>query len=140
MDRRVESASKGEEYLEHYGIPGMKWGVRRSRKALAKARTEARVKAVNREGRTGYKTKGNKLTESQLNDRIRRMEMEKKYNQLNSRTVGEGEAMARRIVSGVGEKTIKAVGTGLAYYGAKKLIEKKFGKEVASTIPRPKSK
>jgi hypothetical protein len=135
MDRRLESSSKGEEYLQHYGIPGMKWGVRRTRKALAKARTEARVKAVNKEGRTAYKSSGRKLTEAELNKRIQRMELEKKYNQLNSRTVKEGEAMARRIVSGIGEKTVKTIGTGLLFYAGKKVVEKKFGKEVAAAIP-----
>ena len=141
MDSRLESVEIGAEYLEHYGVPGMKWGVRRSKKALRKARaarTAARVKGVEAEGRTGYKSSGKKLTEDQLNKRIKRMELEQKYNKLNKRTVNEGEAMARRIVMGIGEKTIKTVGVGVAYYAVTKAIEKKYGPEVAKAIPKPK--
>lgn len=55
------------QVLAHHGVLGMKWGVRRSRSQLARARGNAKF-----------------LTDEQLQKTIRRIELEKRYTQLTS--------------------------------------------------------
>jgi len=82
--------------LEHYGIKGMRWGVRRdnpsgssvpaSDDAKKTAEYKARVKAG------GTKA----LTTKELQDLVNRMNLEQQYNRSRPRTVGE---QTRRFVT-----------------------------------------
>lgn len=115
-------------FIEHYGVPGMRWGVRRSRSQLAR---EAKV-------RSRYSDAPRNLTNDQLKERIQRMETEKRYNDLNSRDVSTGERFAVDIITNVGRSTITAVVGGLAIYAVKAAVEARFGADVASHIPKKK--
>jgi len=103
-----------QEFIEHHGVKGMKWGVRRSSRARKKG-TE----------RTKYSKSPKSLTQDELEKRIKRMGMEKEYNKLNKRDVSTGERLASEMMTSIGKTTIVTVGTGAAIYGAKKIIEKK---------------
>lgn len=115
----------GQKFIEHYGVPGMRWGVRRSQKQLAAVRTK-------------YKSAPIKLTNKELEKRIQRMEKEKKYNSLNSRDVGKGEQLATEIMTNIGRTTIQTAGTSVALFAAKKIVEKYLGPEVAKDIKKKK--
>jgi hypothetical protein len=106
----------GEQFVMHYGVKGMHWGVRRSRPRPG-ANSE----------RTRFKEGPRHLTEDELNARIQRMQIEKTYNSLNSRTVSVGERLASEITQNVGRAVITTVATGATLFAIKKGIEKKFG-------------
>lgn len=81
----------GAEFLEHYGIPGMKWGRRRSDAQLAKSRKGKKSKDGDGEpekkvvGKT--KTSGKKASEmsdKQLQSVINRMNMEQNYARMTA--------------------------------------------------------
>lgn len=109
--------------LQHYGVKGMKWG---RRKARADRDTT----------RTVFKRAPKHLTSEELDRRIKRMETEKKYNQLNAKDVGRGTLLAHEILTNSGRTIVTTVATGAVLFGIKKAIEKKMGKEAASAITK----
>jgi hypothetical protein len=150
-----------EEFIEHYGVKGMRWGV--SRKggkvnvgvAVSPTRppraggsggstSSAPSKPRKAKDRTAYQKSPQRLTTDELNKRIRRMETEKRYNELNKRDVSQGEKIATEILvtsaKNIAISTITKVGSAAALLAVGKVIEKKFGKEVATALTAKKKK
>lgn len=222
-------AMSADEILEHYGVKGMRWGVRRSEEQLARARREKAVKkevkdylrsekimkkrgygpvlyelgageasqriARSRRENPDSRRKANKqakkgelndedrrigekrrdemnrvvaarqkkiqdyidnempkeqkaavreridkkgikkLSDQDLQERITRLEKERKLGDLQK---SEGEKMAEDIIKGIGTKTLKTVGTGVAIYGGKLVVNAVLGEKAASFVPKPK--
>lgn len=103
--------------LTHYGILGMKWGVRRSEAQLARARGS---KKNDVEPHEDYKKVHNKaniktLSDKELRDRLNRLNMEKQYKQLSDTEVNKGKAFIDKSVKTA--TTIAAVSsTALTLY------------------------
>ena len=110
----TEHMDSVKNFLEHYGTKGMKWGVRRSR--------------GNRGGRTRYKDTSTKnLSDDEVQRRIRRMELEVRYNNLNKGQVSTGRDYATGILSNSGRAAAgAAVGTATSFLVARAL-KRKFG-------------
>lgn len=129
-----------EDILAHYGIKGMRWGVRRSQAQLDSANPsapsrverfkEARAARARTRFSSGAKDAPINLTDDELRSRINRMETEKRYNELNSRTVTTGEKNVMEILTNVGKKTATTALSGAAIYVVAKAVEKKLGKPV----------
>lgn len=116
-----------DKYLAHYGVTGMKWGVRRSRKALSAAR----------EKRAGGDAK--KLTDDELGARIKRLEAEKRYKELNKRTVSKGEKMAVDIMTQVGTQTAVKVGNGAMALAAQVALNRQMKGLGDAVLPKQKT-
>lgn len=106
------------DILVHYGVLGMKWGVRRSPAELARARGErapkkkktsflskktvkkkavkASAKASSKKEESSKKTPG-EMTVDELQAAVRRLELEKRYRDLSPKKVSAG----RKIVDSV---------------------------------------
>lgn len=103
----------------------MKWGVRK-RSSRTSGSGETTVRRTRK--RTVYAKSPKKLTNAELERRIKRMEMEKRYNDLNKRDVSQGEKIATEILTNVGKQAVTNVGTrlatGLLTVGAKQALKK----------------
>ena len=89
----LAQAEEVENFLEHYGTKGMKWGVRRDRstgrrvgspiagtsKATRRPATTGKPKTVRKELK-----KPSEFTDDELNALIKRMELEKRYSTLKA--------------------------------------------------------
>lgn len=133
-----------QEFLAHYGVKGMQWGVRRSPKQLARAAKKFGRSRKETKDKTRYSEGPKNLTNEELKERIQRMETEKRYNDLNSKTVSEGQKHINDVLTNVGKQTIQNVAAGvttsIAAVGAAKLLEKHLkDKSVADTF-RKKAK
>ena len=104
-----------DDFLEHHGVKGMKWGHRKVRSLVGDT------------GRTRFQKPPSKLSDVELKRRINRMELEKRYNDLNGRDVSSGEAAVTKVLSHIGTETAKILGTAAFVYAGKLIIEKKFG-------------
>jgi|SRR5580765_262516 len=112
-------------FIEHHGVKGMKWGVRGSG-----------AKRTSSKSRTSFNKSPKRLTTHELEARIKRMEMEKKYNELNRRDVSKGSKVASEILGNSGKKVATTVLTGALLFAVKQAVKKKFGEEAASMVTK----
>lgn len=77
----VEAPKPGE--LKHYGVPGMKWGVRRNRN-VTKGKVEPKTPAKPGEKFPSRKPDAAKMSDKELKAVINRMQMEKTYKELST--------------------------------------------------------
>lgn len=78
-----------DEILAHAGVKGMKWGKRKSRTIVKEAKVVGRIK----------KKSSKELTNQQLERSIKRMRLEKQYNELNPKGISKGMKIAGAIVA-----------------------------------------
>lgn len=116
------------EFLSHYGVKGMKWGVRKDRRGGSKGA---------RSSRTTYKKAPVRLSDSELNRRIKRMELEKKYTDLNTPPPKKGRSYAMSLLENSGKTAVGAVVGGAASFMIQKILKEKFNTPVD---PRKKIK
>ena len=131
--------------LMHYGVPGMKWGVRRTPAQLGRKKTsssrfllgkkksktkaKAKTKSESSKEETAPKKKSVKeMSDDELNSAIRRMQLEQTYASLSPKQVSRGKAVATRILNNVVVPAAEDVGrqmvkTALTRAGNKTLAE-----------------
>lgn len=119
-------------YLQHHGVKGMKWGVRKDRKggtgqSRSARRSESPVESpLGRAKRPVYTKSGRQLTNAQIKARIQRLSQEKKYNDL----MNEVDHPGRKIVKDVLKESGKVVLGSVVVAGTGYLINKKTGQPV----------
>jgi hypothetical protein len=82
-----------EEFLAHFGVRGMRWGVRRERSAASAESVRART-LEDQIRRSGSQSLSNK----DLQDLVTRLNLEKQYGQLNQKQVSAGRKIAQDIL------------------------------------------
>lgn len=89
----------------HYGIPGQKWGVRRTPEQLGRKTTSKNKKERYHEDyrKTHDKKRLSEMSDSELRERLNRLNMERQYRQMNPSRIKRGR---------------DALNTGLAVIGA----------------------
>lgn len=139
MSRRSIILNNNE--LKHYGIQGMKWGVRR--KVGPDGRiiegTRAHDKQIKKQRRQDSK-KRRMLSDKELSEKIARLEKEKKLRELTAKEIDEGKSITNDVLKDAGSKAMKTVLAGAAVYGIKVALTGKFDpKEAAKFVaPLPK--
>lgn len=75
-----------DKFLEHYGVKGMHWGVRNKRGPDGRVSTEHKRTEQIRQKRQTHGTKA--LTNKEIGDYNKRLELERKLNQLDPKKQG----------------------------------------------------
>lgn len=126
-----------ENELYHYGILGMKWGVRRTPEQLARARGQRASSAdskVKEERKTALKNRRSLSTED-IQKRVERLKLEKQFKDLTNEDIAPGRKMASDILKSAGTKVLATAAAGAAAYAVKVALTKNFDiKEAASYI------
>ena len=124
-----------ENYLAHYGIPGMRWGHRRYHMSLPSVRkrdpmsivqvggvkgaltsvssgADAGKRIANLVEKTKPKKDLSKMTDDDLKKMVSRMNLERQYRDLSSVDKSKGADITRNILEGIGAVT--AIGASAA--------------------------
>lgn len=112
-----------ENTLQHHGIKGMKWGIRRY---------QNKDGSLTPEGRNRYSDDTSShvknMTDQELRDRINRLQLEKQYKSLlepsGQKTVNKGKAFVQNVL----ETSGKNIATQLTTYAMGTLVNKYIGK------------
>jgi len=130
-----------QSYLAHYGVLGMKWGVRRlknrhevlskrgmyftkNRADKAKAARERKIARIESKIADREKNAIKNLSDDELRKRINRLQMERQYASLNPSALKKGQRFASKILLGAATGVltglvVKGMNSGLKTAGAK---------------------
>ena len=89
------------EYLMHYGVKGMKWGVRHDRPSSGERKARRKTRASIRRNYTGGRSSDalkearrqdiNKMSNQELQQHITRLNLERQYRSLTKIDIGAGQ-------------------------------------------------
>lgn len=127
--------------LLHYGVLGMKWGRRRTKAQLERARQKAEDKAVKKARKQDVKNR-RLLSDKELQDKINRIEKERKLKELTAEDIAPGKKAVSDILASSGKKAATTIATGAILYSVKAAMTKKFDVSDAASYmtPKPKNK
>lgn len=111
-----------KNYLAHYGVPGMKWGVRR--KSRTPSADSARVKAIR-------KKKVYEMSNDEIRDANNRLQLERQYKDLNKKKRAKKAVQAFVATAGTITAVTAAYGT---YKKTGAQVLDKIGDMVISSI------
>lgn len=128
-----------EKYLEHHGIKGMKWGVRRYQNA------DGSLTAIGRKRRSSDDEKVSKkklkdMTDEELKTRIARLELEQRYKNLSKPIDTEKTSRGKKIVMDILEKSGSNIATQLTTYAMGTAVNKMVGSEIVNPKKGQKDK
>ena len=104
--------------LKHYGVLGMRWG-RRS----GGSTTSSKTKKASKEN----KKKASEMSDSELREKVNRLQMEQQYSKLSSNNVNKGKQFIDKVIK-TGTTVAAVTTTGITIYNnagkIKDIIEK----------------
>lgn len=107
-----ELAQQGQKALEHYGIKGMQWGVRKKRSRSADSSEAASLK----------KKKVFEMSNEELKKVNARLDLEKKYASLNPSTTSKVSKLVGGMAGSVAKQVVSNAVSQAATNYAKKII------------------
>ena len=138
----VQHANSEGETLEHHGIKGMRWGVRRATTrggtppSTRKAKVDEGVKKEDPKT-SAKKTSVKNLSDQELKDRIQRLQNEKTYKQLTAKPENVVAGIIKRSAKASAEQALTQVSTKLLkqFLGAAadKMLKQKASAKIKDT-------
>lgn len=147
-----------DDYLAHYGVLGMKWGVRRTaaqlgnrirgkraqakrKQSLAKARATREKNRKAAAKRQKLLDKGllspKKMTDAELKAKIERLNLEKEFKKSMTEARGDGgKKYVTDIMKKIGESTLTNLGTQAATHIVGNAINKMAGVSSSDAVNR----
>ena len=98
-----------EEELMHYGVLGMRWGVRRASKRTGSSKKGKKKKA------SGQPQQQRRMSNKELQSRVKRMKLEKQYRELTSELIPKKKSKIEKLISAA-ETVSKLSSSGLIIY------------------------
>ncbi len=129
--------------LEHHGVKGMKWGVRKRSKTRVSS-SGARSTSPNPSSKVSTPTTRDKrvkalknrreLSDSDIKDFTSRLQSEKQLKALLDEDVSPGRTFIKKVMSDAGKQAATKLATNAMTYGTTKVMGKAFGKELEKAL------
>lgn len=126
--------------LMHYGVLGMRWGVRRTPEQLgrhrgaADAHKLAEQKRTEQEKRMAVKTRGT-LSNDELQERIRRLQLEKQLRELTEAEISPGRKFVKDVMYDSGKQAATQIAKNAMLFTGKQFVGKALGqKDLADAL------
>ena len=131
MENNYILTSTGELY--HWGVKGMKWGVRRyqnkdgslthrGRKRQKELSADEKERASRKNDLKNRRT----MSDADLRKKIERIKMEKEFKNLTNEDINSGKTFVNEIMSSAGKKVLTIAAAGAMAYGVKAAMTGKF--------------
>ena len=118
MNEQIQNST----ILQHHGILGQKWGVRRTEAQLAKSsKGTTSSKKVER-------NKVKSMSDSELRQRLNRMQMERQYSQLTKKEFTAGQKFINDVFRNAAKQTLTNYASKYMTKGVYVIIENIFKK------------
>ncbi len=124
------------EDLEHHGIKGMQWGVRRFQKKDGTRTAEGKIREKRK---LDVKTR-RLLSDGDLKKYVERLEMEKKLKTLTKEDLNSGRTKTLQILGNIGKTAVTAAGGAVATYAIRAALQGHFDPKEAAKFIVPKKK
>ena len=115
-----------EDFLAHYGVKGMRWGVKRGVVKSGKERTNKEITTRNK--RKDAKRRRQVLSDKDLDGLVKRLEQEKKLKNLLEEDLAPGRTATKKLLANAGTKVAATVLAGAGVWAAKTALEGGFAK------------
>ena len=114
-----------DDFLEHFGVKGMHWGVRRDSSGGGSGGSHISPDAAraHTSATTARKHGTSALSNADLQHLVTRINLEKQHGQLNTRQRSQGEKIATEILVNAGKQTAQSYATKYATKGAEHLVK-----------------
>lgn len=125
-------------YLQHYGVKGMQWGIRRTPQQLGH---ESKNKAI-RQKRKKDLAQRRTMSDEELSSKIKRLGLEQKYKDLATKDLYPGKSVVNDVLESSGRRIITSAVTGAVAYAGYSVMSNKFNWEQAAgyMFPNPNKK
>lgn len=123
--------------LYHYGVLGMKWGIRRgSNKSFTGSRKrKSNLDRIEKAERKSSLKKRRNLSDADLKKKIERLKLEKEFKNLTEEDISPGRKYVKEIMSSAGKKALTVAAAGTMAYTIKAAMTKEFNiKDAAGYI------
>ena len=132
MELSLDDVGPNKDYLKHYGVLGMKWGVRRYQNKDGTLTSAGKKRYDRDEQKIANKAKKKpsvkEMSDDELRKAINRLQMERQYSQLRPSNINKGKEYAQKVFK-AGTTVAAVTTTTLTIYNnvdkIKAIIEKK---------------
>ena len=106
--------------LEHHGVLGMKWGVRRTPAQLGRGKSSSSKKTPSDDSHEDYKKAHSgksvkSMSDAELRSKLNRLQMERQYSQLSKSDVNRGKKYLDTVIK-AGTTVATVTSTALTIY------------------------
>lgn len=127
-----------DAFLAHYGILGMKWGVRRDVGSDGRIKKNSKGSEEHKEAKALGKKGTKNMSNAELKKYNERMNLENQAKNLSKTSASKGKAAVTKILKTAGSTAATTIATSALTYAGKRMLAAKLGEEVVAAMFKKK--